>query len=356
MTVPNASRILIIRPTALGDVSRTVPCLVALRKAHPNATIDWLVHDAFGDAVRYHPDLRTVIPFARGRFSQAWRSPSSLKDMVVWLKSLRSVRYDLVVDLQGLFRSGFFTRVTGAKHRLGYANAREMGWIFYNQKHKIDPNLHAVDRMLGLLAAAGYETSGNPDAMRLYTSAQDRAWAESELISKKFALQGNYFVIAPTAKWLCKCWPVERFAEITRRLLESGQFGKGGVILAAPSEKPVVDRLISLVNMPGRPLIAPVTKVGQMMALIEKSSLIVCNDSAPLHIAVGFNRPLVTIFGPTDPRLVGPYKREDTIVQAPGAKTLEKFDYRGQKDDQTLISEVTIDMVWDKIVQTPPTH
>ncbi len=349
MSVQSASRILIIRPTALGDVSRTVPCLVALRKAHPNATIDWMVHEAFGDAVRYHPDLRTVIPFARGRFAQAWRKPSSLKEMYVWLKSLRSVRYDLVVDLQGLFRSGFFTGVTGARRRLGYANAREGGWLFYNQKYKIDPNLHAVDRMLGLLAAAGYQTPNDAEAMRLYTSAQDRAWAHSELLTGHLNPE-NYFVIAPTAKWLCKCWPVERYAEVTRRLLASGKFGAGGIILAAPSEKTVVDKLISLVGMPGR-LIAPSTKVGQMMALIEKAHLLVCNDSAPLHIGVGFNRPLVTIFGPTDPRLVGPYKRENTIVQAPGAKSLEKFDYRGQKDDQTLISEVTVDMVWAKINQ-----
>lgn len=345
MTVTKASRILIVRPTALGDVSRTVPCLVTLRKAHPDATIDWMVHDAFGAAVRYHPDVRAVIPFARGKFSSLWHSPAAIRDVWVWLKSLRSVKYDLVVDLQGLLRSGFFTGITGAPKRLGFTNAREGGWLFYNHKHSVDWGLHAVDRMLGLLAAEGYEISHD---MRLYTCAQDRAWAKSTLMAGDVNPEPNgYFVIAPTAKWLCKCWPVERFAEITRRLLESGKAGSSGVILAAPSEKPVVDKLMSLVGMPGR-LIAPSTKVGEMMALIENASVVVCNDSAPVHIAVGFDRPVVSVFGPTDPRLVGPYRRESSVVQAPSAKTMEKFDYRGQKDDQTLISQVTIEMVWEK--------
>jgi heptosyltransferase I len=344
MAVEKASRILIVRPTALGDVSRTVPCLVTLKQAHPDATIDWMVHDAFGDAVQYHPDIRAVIPFARGKFSTLWRSPAAARDVWRWLKSLRSAQYDLVVDLQGLLRSGFFTGMTGAKRRLGYANAREGGWAFYNQKHAVDPELHAVDRMLGLLAAQGYKVSHD---MRLYTSAQDREWARSALLAGDVSPE-DYFVIAPTAKWLCKCWPVERFAQVTRRLLESGKAGSSGVILAAPSEKDVVEKLIALVGMPGK-LIAPVTKVGEMMALIQRAKLVVCNDSAPVHIAVGFDRPIVTIFGPTDPRLVGPYKREDSVVQAPGAKSLAKFDYRGQKDDQTLISQVTVEMVWEKI-------
>jgi lipopolysaccharide heptosyltransferase I len=347
MPTASASKILIIRPTALGDVSRTVPCLVTLRQAYPDAQIDWLVHESFVDAVRHHPELNRVIPFARGKFGGLFKNPGAAADFYRWLSSLRASRYDLVVDLQGLFRSGFFTRVTAAKTRLGYANARELGWLFYNRKHTIDPSLHAVDRMLGLLEAEGYPLSHD---MRLYTSPDDQAWAQKTLTDSGLDPQA-YFVVAPTAKWLCKCWPVERYAQITRQLLDAGQAGSGCVILAAPNERPIVERMMQLVGQPAK-VIAPATRVGQMMALIQNTRLLLCNDSAPLHVGVGFDRKIVTVFGPTDPGLVGPYRRLDTVIQPDEAKAIKHFDYRGQKDDQRLISQVTAETVWKKVLQT----
>src|SRR6266550_79225 len=100
--MPNdPERILIVRPSALGDVCRTVPVLASLKQGFPNAAIDWLVQDSFADAVRAHPDLNAVIEFPRTRFAAWWR-PSVAADVARWLHGLGRAKYDLVLDCQGL--------------------------------------------------------------------------------------------------------------------------------------------------------------------------------------------------------------------------------------------------------------
>ena len=337
-------RILIIRPTALGDVARTVPALVSLRNAFPAAQIDWLVHDAFIDAIRHHPALSNAIPFPRKQFGTAWRSPAAMRELLKWIGSLRKTRYTRVIDLQGLLRSGVISRLTGARKRIGYANARELGWLGYNEKHHVDASLHAVDRMLGLVAAHGVPIAHD---MTLYVGKEDADWLERYREERQITdQQGGYFVIAPTARWLCKCWPLDRYEVIAKRLLDSGLAGGKAVLIASPSEAAAVAPLIASL---GARVVAPSTSVGQMMALISRARLVLCNDSAPLHMAVGFNRPIVTIFGPTDPSLVGPYRRPTTIVQPPKIGAMGPRTYRQANNDQSLISGVSIEQVWNAV-------
>lgn len=321
------TRILLIRPSALGDVARTVPVLASLRQAFPEATIDWLVDERYIDAVRHHPMLDGVVPFARRD-----RSPAKLLGL---RRRLHAQRYDRVYDLQGLLRSGLMARATSAARRVGFADAREGGWLGYNVRHRIDPAIkHTVDRMLALVEADGIEPVRD---MMLHVGEADRAWAADWL--KQRGWSGGYVCVAPTAQWLCKCWPIDRYAEIAKRV------DRPVVVLAAPHEAAQVQPLLDAL---GDRAVLPRTTVGQLMALIEYTDLLLCNDSAALHIAVGLDRPIVALFGPTDPRKVGPYQREGTVVQPPDADKLV-FDYRKQRDDQAIISRVTVEMVWEKL-------
>src|SRR5690349_568234 len=128
--MPNdPQRILIVRPSALGDVCRTVPVLVSLRSGFPRAKIDWLLQDTFADAVRAHPGLNSVIEFPRARFAAWWR-PSVAADLARWLRGLSRTGYDLVLDCQGLARSGFFSWCTRSARRVGYGDAAELSWLW----------------------------------------------------------------------------------------------------------------------------------------------------------------------------------------------------------------------------------
>lgn len=339
-------RVLIIRPSALGDVARTVPALRTLRKALPDARIDWVVNEGFVDAVRHHPSLNEVIPFPRRRFGAMLSSPAAAREARAWFARLRERHYDLVFDLQGLLRSGFLTWVTGAPRRVGFARAKEFAWLGYNRRHRVDPELHTVDHMLALIEAEGFTLERD---LRLHVGAEDRRWL-AEFLAGHGLAQGGFFTIAPTAQWLCKCWPIDRYAQVVRRLLQEGIAGKAAVILAAPHERAQVQPLIDALG-PGAPVHFPQTSVGQMMAILSRTKLLVCNDSAPLHIAVGFERPIVSIFGPTDPRRVGPYRRADAVVEPEELVGVRRVDYRRQRDDQSVIARVPFEAVWARVLE-----
>ena len=338
-------RVLIVRPSALGDVARTVPALVTLRNALPDAHIDWLVRDAFADLVRHHPALNGVVPFPRKRFATAWCNPLRTLEALRWSLDLAKHRYDLAIDLQGLFRSGLFSWLTHAPTRVGFANARELAWLAYNRRHPIDPTLHTVERMLALLEAEGYTPVRD---MRLYVSPDDARWRD-ELLDRHGGHDQPYACLAPTARWPAKRWPLDRFIHVARRLLDTGIAGRRLVIIASEAERaglrPLIEQLGDAAGADR--LLFPATTVGQMMALISHTRLLVCNDSGPLHVAVAFERPIVAVFGPTDPDLVGPYRRPDCLVQHPDAR--RRHGNVHKRTDQTLIAKVALDMVWERI-------
>lgn len=338
-------RVLIVRTSALGDVSRSVPALVSLRRAMPAAHIDWLVHERYADVIRCHPDLDGTVPFARDRFMvPRVLLPHHLVHAWRWARSLSDRHYDLVIDLQGLTRSALFSRCSRAPRRVGFANTREWTSFGYTHRRHVDASRHTVDRMLALIEAEGIAPAAD---MRLYVGDEDNAWLDAELRRLDIA-DGPYLTLAPTARWKCKCWPLDRFVQVARRLLDSGRVGQRVFILAAPSEQPAVRPLLEAL---GSRAVMPRTSVGQMMAILSRTRLLLCNDSAALHIAVGFNRPIVTIFGPTDPALVGPYQRDDAVVRPPGLGPMTGREYRRHRHDQSLIARVSVEEVWRKVQQ-----
>lgn len=326
--VISPKRILIVRTSALGDVARTVPALVELRRTYPDATIDWLVKDSFVDVVRAHPALNQPVEFPRDHRKKL---PQCVRD-------LRGAHYDLAVDLEGQFRSAWITGKSRAARRVGYANAREVKmitWWFYNQRAHVPEDMHTVDRMLALLHRTNVtQSDGDPD-MRLYVPDEGNQWHQQHVVPN-----GPYVTLAPTANHDCKCWPIESFIEIAKRLRAAG---RRVVVLARPDERDKVQPLTDAVDVD-----MPTTTVAQLMAVIAGTDLIVCNDSAALHIAVGLDRPAVALFGPTDPALVGPYRRDADVITPQGIEPHQQQSYRREKDNR-LIARIAVETVWDRI-------
>jgi lipopolysaccharide heptosyltransferase I len=295
-----AERILLIRPSALGDVCRTVPVLASLRAAYPNARIDWLVQDAFVDAVRAHPALSNAVPFPRESLGAA--GPVS---QLRWMReTLRPPGYDLVIDAQGLLRSGIFSRWTGARTRVGHADAREGATVFYTRRVRTDA-VHTVDRMLSLLGAIGVDPVID---MRLHADAGELAAVDAD----ERVL--GAVVLAPTSRWAAKRWPDERWAVLAERLLANGV--ERIVVVGGPGEQAQCARTLALAERDPRVVsLVGTTSVARLMAVIARARLVVANDSAAVHMAVGFDRPTVALFGPTDTRKVGPYRREADVLQ-----------------------------------------
>lgn len=300
MAIAEPRNILIIKPSSIGDVVHTLPLWNLLRRRYPRAQISWLVAPACAGILEGLPGLR-LLRFDRKGWAKAWYSPAAGGDLLRFHRQLRRDQYDLVVDVQGLFRSGWFTRFTGAPVRVGFANAREMAWAAYTHRVPVPtPEVHAVDRYLSLLPAIGCAAS--PVEFTFPVTDEHR-----QAVRGMLGEIGPFAVLCPGANWETKRWPVERFAEMVRPLKD--RFGLNCVVAGGPDIVELGNRIPGALNLCGK------TSLLQLVALFEAAGLVIANDSGPMHIACALGRPLVTIFGPTNPVRTGPYGRMETVVR-----------------------------------------
>jgi ADP-heptose:LPS heptosyltransferase len=210
-------------------------------------------------------------------------------------------------------------------------------------RHRVDPALHAVDAMLALVTAEGIAPVVD---MRLYAPESDRAWWRAE--RDELDLREPYAVLAPTARWPSKRWPVERWGQLVPGLAERG--AARIVLVGGPGERGQLAGLAESAPPDRRGMILDLvgaTGVGRMLAVIEDAAIVVATDSAPLHVAVGFDRPCVAIFGPTDPARVGPYRRPDAVVRVVRPGDPPVAAYRRMGDE--MMRRVGADLVIERI-------
>ena len=216
------------------------------------------------------------------------------------LRRLRARRYDLALDLQGLARTGLFLAASGARVRVVDRAAREGSWWAGNRRLRIPPHAHAVDRLLALVEACGVEPVAD---LGLYVDAADADAAAQERAA--LGLPGGYLAVAPTARWGCKRWPLERFHAVAQRVAAAGTAVLG---LFGPADRAAREAWEATVRGPaGVGHAAPIAAaappgVGGLMAHLQAAAGLLGNDSAALHLAVGLGTPTVSLFGPTDPR------------------------------------------------------
>ncbi len=271
-------RILIVKPSSLGDVVHALPTVNRIRRHWPDAHIAWLINDNLVSLLTNCPLINEVIPFPR-------RDYCALPSL---FRRLRAGRFDIVVDLQGLLRSGLFTVATGAPRRIGLSDAREGSRMFYNEVIPI-PRIHAVDRYL-----RAAEHLGCPD------------------IPVEFPLgvggipREGWIAINPSARWDTKLWGDERYAQLIRRLPSDRV-----VLTDSAAERGRIECIAQgCRNLAGK------TSLPELVDLYARCAVVVTNDSGPMHIAAGVGTPVVAIFGPTDPALTGPYGEQHVILRA----------------------------------------
>ena len=281
--VAAAQRILIVKPSSLGDIIHALPTVARIRRGFPQAHIAWLVSDAFLPLLRQCPVIDSLIPFARHDHRQ----------LPGLCRQLRGGRFDMVVDLQGLFRSGLFTGVTGAPRRIGLGDAREGSRLFYNEVVPVR-RMHAVDRYL--LAADHLQCPAMP--------------AEFPLGLDTNHCQRTLVAISPSARRYTKLWGDDRFTQLARQLppervvLTGSSSEAQRVAKIAADMRPHVPR-----NLAGK------TDLLELAQLYRQCAVVVTNDSGPLHLAAALGTPVIAIFGPTDPFLTGPYGGNHVVLR-----------------------------------------
>jgi heptosyltransferase-1 len=291
-------RVLIIKPSSLGDIIHTFPAVYALQQTQPHLQLSWVVNDSFSGIVSLLPGVERVIPFPRREIGRLhWRSIRE------FISNLRAEKYDLAIDFQGLFRSGLITWLSQAKRRAGFADAREGATCFYQQKVRVPDNLrHAVDKNL-FLARALFDLPADflPEP-KLQVRPE---WLDS---AAGLLQAGGRPVLAVgfSSRWPSKTWPSVFFAEVIRQVIARVPNVQCW-LLGSKSEHDDAEKLRLLLNSPQLVNLAGSSSMETLVGLLKASDALLTNDSGPMHIAAALQTPCVALFGATDPELTGPY-------------------------------------------------
>jgi len=301
-----AGRIAIIKPSALGDIVQTLPVLTALRRRYPQAHIAWLVNRSYESLLHGHPDLDEVLPFDRGATRHGlWQA---ILNYVRFLRDFRARRFDLVVDLQGLLRSGVFTIASGARRRVGLSSAREGAVWFYTDIVRVaDFNaIHAVDRYWLVAEALG--VGDGPIEFRLPIREPARRWADEALHD----CPRPWLAFGVGSRWITKRWPTEHFAVLARRA--QAEFGGTVIFVGGTDEAELGRRTGTQLAGPWRNLSGR-TSLPQLTALLSMADVMVANDTGPLHLAAALGRPIVAPYTCTKIALNGPFGQATRAVE-----------------------------------------
>jgi lipopolysaccharide heptosyltransferase I len=331
-------KILIIKPSSLGDIVLALPALAALRKSFPRAKISWLVRPEFAPLLRGHPQLDEIIHFDRRYLGRAWRDPAAMKELLSLAARLRKCGFDAVLDLQGLFRTACLGWLSGCRRRFGMADAREMAHVFYTHRICRDSdNVHVVDYYLKIARAAG---AGCGDVEFVLPDTSGDA---GDIIERSGLSPGRYVVLVPTSAHRSKCWPAGKFAALAERIVSESALSVAAVGTAA--EKPLVERLCDIAKVAVTNL-AGLTNLEELVAVLRSSAAVVSNDTGPGHIAAALGGPVVLIFGRSNPARVAPYGRMDCVAAVEPDSRGTRHTSRAARHD---VKAVTVEEVYEKL-------
>ena len=325
-------KILLIKLSAMGDVVQTFPVLNKLRRRYPAARLDWLVTPALAELLAHNAAITNVIEFFRDEWSTPWRAaPYASAARLVAM--LRAAEYDLVLDLQGQLRSAVFAFASGAPVRIGFdkpradvwrtaarkipdeakkhawQGAREGSWLAYTAHIPLPTlDVHPVERYLGVGPMLGLDDGAADFSFPIPQEASTRIDA---LFDYYGIVKAKVVAMAPGTNWDTKQWRGDAFAEVARHFLQKGF---AVVLIGSDRERAVCEEVARLA--PGTVNLAGETTLPELAALIRRAAICVTNDSGPMHLAVALGRPVVSIFGPTDPVWAGPYRRDGAVLRA----------------------------------------
>lgn len=349
-------RILVIKPSSLGDVVNALPFLASLRQRYADRHIAWLVEEEAAGLLLDHPLLDQVIVSGRRRWGREVLMPSrwssALQEVVTLIAQLRAGQYDLAVDLQGLLKSALMLLCTGARYRVGLASAREGSKRVLTHRVPLPPGpTHAVDRYLEAARFLGATPVSSPFVFPF--SPDDDMRAEALLVEAGVKPGEPVVAVCPRARWKTKLWGEDRFARLGE--IVARRLGAKVLLIGSRSELPVINRLAARMN-PAPFVAAGRTDLRLLIALLKRIDLLVTLDSGPMHLAAALGTPLVALFGPTDPRLNGPYGSRGTVLRVP-LPCSPCLKRRCQiKEDRLCLRSISVEQVAEAVSEVMATE
>ena len=304
----SAEKILVLRYRFIGDTILTVPFLRNLRRAKPDAYIAWVVAPGSTDVVRGIPYVDDFIFWDPVRnYADSRGTHRTLRDKLAFIRDLRRMRFDKVYVLKRSLSSAIIARLTGARERVGF-DTEGRGFLL-TRRVPYRQDRHEVDNFLQVLRDDGIAVSD--DYLEAWLSAEERAFAADFLSGQGVAAGDTVIGIHPFAANQTRAWHEDNFAALANLLQE--KYRARILLFGGAGDKAMGEYLRERIE-PAPLMAVGGTSLRQTMALLERCTLLVCNDSGIMHLAAALNRPLIALFGPQTPVKFGPWGERSQVV------------------------------------------
>ena len=333
-TLPSDASILIILMGSLGDVMRGLYVVPHIKSTLPESRITWLIEPPWSELVGFHPQIDNLIIFDRPRGVLA-----------VWdlYKNLSQQHFDITLDLQRHFKSGFFSLLSRAKRRVGFnrRNAKEFNWLFNNEQ--IDYFSDKLPKLSHYAKFAEYLGIGGPGSLESGFPSDDL----KEITPKIVAQESDSFIaVVMGSSWESKDWFFEGYYGLVKDILFSTKMHV--VLLGDRSKASSALQLVEKIRHQGLINLVGETSLLELAAVLKVSAVAVGPDSGPGHVAAAVGTPYVSIFGPTSPVRVAPHGSEHLVVQS-GVHCAPCYKKQCPGLDKLCMRKISVEQVKEKL-------
>ncbi|MCC8464127.1 lipopolysaccharide heptosyltransferase RfaC [Photorhabdus bodei] len=298
-------RVLLVKTSSMGDVLHSLPALTDAERNLPDVRFDWVVEEGFAQIPGWHSAVDQIIPVAIRRWRKNWFSPEIRAERRLFKEKLKLHQYDAIIDAQGLLKSAFLvTRLAyGPKHGYNRKSIREpLASFFYDCCHAVSKQQHAVERIRELFAVSlGYT---KPAAQGDYGIAR-------HFLKQKLENQGDYLVFLHATTRDEKHWPESHWRQLIAEIQPTGM--KIKLPWGAEHE---YQRALRLAENFSHVEVLPKLTLAQVAQELACTKAVVSVDTGLSHLTAALDRPNITLFGPTDPGLIGGYGKEQISLKA----------------------------------------
>ncbi len=309
-------RILIVKLSSIGDVAHALPAAAWIRRALPQAQIQWVVERRASAILKDSPAIDELTEIDTRRWRRNIFSSATAKEIRRSLALIKSASGndappDIAIDFQGLIKSGFVALASGAARRVGFCSSdlrEKMSRIFLTEQAATSEKKHVIEKNLALARAAlDLEMDDSTEyEFPIAVSIEDEAFADRAVSD----FGSSFAIINPGGGWKTKLWPVDRYGQIADWLRKEA--GLSSLVTFGPGEENLADELATYSKTGAAKPLASTLK--QFVALARRASLFVGGDTGPLHLAAAAGAPIVGLYGPTSPERNGPFDARDVTV------------------------------------------
>lgn len=345
-------KVLIVKLSSMGDLVQALPAVSDAARALPGIEFDWVVDESFAEVPQWHPAVNEVVISAHRRWRKNFLKSVRTGELRRFGKNLRSREYDLVIDAQSGLKSALVTWMArGAKCGADKQSVHEYGahWA-YSRHCALTPSQLAVDRLRQLFSCAlDYPL---PDSTPDF-ALKSQTWPKIDDLPEQ-----PYLVAVTNASWSNKCWPDSHWKDFLDMAVQGGY----KVFLPWGSEAEQ-NRALSLAAAAGIEVqVLPRLSLTELLGVLQNSAGAVCNDTGLAHMAAALDLPCVTLYGPTDPGLIGAtgrYSRHLSVASFPCAPCYRRYcDWPGDEKlaaykgpEAQCLKSIGAAQVWQALVE-----